>query len=117
MIWNILCKNDVILMSIYEKKVTMDLSHMMEVYESYDKGGDDWVDVLFKDYPMWDDKRVAPKYIYVFMNRIQEKKDPDHRSYVLDKVEDVFKIRFKDKSTVRGFYEQFSREQLIAVGI
>nr|QBK92636.1 MAG: uncharacterized protein LCPAC401_02740 [Pithovirus LCPAC401] len=94
-------------------------THEQRVLDSYENGGNEWVDILFEDYPYYDDDDVAPKRIYVLLNSLQEMRGnrQKHRLWVLEKIEHKFGIIGENRASAEEFYEQFTREELIDVGI
>ncbi len=97
-------------------------SQTQRVLESFNKGGDEWIDVLFENYPYWDDEGVAPKCLYVLLNSFHERRYNNHqqiqeyRTQVIEKVEKFSGIRRVNRESAEEFYQQFTRKELICVG-
>ena len=93
-------------------------THRQRVLDSYEEGGDEWVDVLFENYPYFDDEQVAPKSLYVLLNSLQEMRSirGEHRTWVLEKIKQKFGIIGRNIAPTEEFYEQFTKEELICVG-
>nr|QBK93737.1 MAG: uncharacterized protein LCPAC406_00510 [Pithovirus LCPAC406] len=97
----------------------MESPHEQRVLVSYYEGGYAWLDILFEEYPCYDDDKAAPKELYVFYNSLMELRGirQKHRDCIIEKIERIFGVKRENKGTAEEFYQQFTRDELICAGI
>ena len=101
----------------------MNMQHRQRVLDSFDVKTDyKWINILFEDFPGWDDEGTAPLCVYILHNILLEKNKSEEwiqnrRAYVMEKVFYYHHQRGINKETAVEFYQQFPVNELRTVGI
>lgn len=81
------------------------------------KTSTEWVDILFKDYPCWDDEGIAPKEHSLRTPTLRHRVVAHAKANKFAKPSRRVELRFHMGTDPLKFYGQFTAEELRDVGI